>query len=184
MLPASSLGTIRCHQPRDHVFGIFSISRQNPPRSLIPALVQARLSCDSPMGHPQSTMGSNLMPSVHDWQPPPALKPCTQTSSTFTHAQNVAYRPEKEIIRYKTPIGRRLVVEGIHKEALIQWLEVNASFEELENIFFMLCEIRNRFSLRIPLSHLEMGTWKKRLQDNFEPGKHLGERPGHWWDED
>jgi hypothetical protein len=76
------------------------------------------------------------------------------------------------------------VVEGIHKEALIQWLEVNASFEELENIFFMLCEIRNRFSLRIPLSHLEMGTWKKRLQDNFEPGKHLGERPGHWWDED
>jgi hypothetical protein len=100
------------------------------------------------------------------------------------YSQNATFRPEKELIKYKEPIGRRLVVEGVHKEALIEWLEANASFEELENIFFMLCEIRSRFALRIPLSHTEMGTWKRRLQDNFDIGKHFGNRPGHWWDED
>ncbi|WP_433968302.1 hypothetical protein [Tunturiibacter gelidiferens] len=91
-----------------------------------------------------------------------------------------AYRPEKEIIRYKAPTGRRVVVEGSHKEALMQWLEANAEFADVENMFFLLCEIRDRFSLRNPLSPAEMIAWKRRLQVDLEPLKHLGSRPRHW----
>jgi hypothetical protein len=99
------------------------------------------------------------------------------------YLQNAEFRPEKELIKYKVPMGRRLVVEGVHKDVLLTWLETNASFEELENVFFVLCEIRNRFALRIPLSQADMAAWKKRLQDNFESEKHFGDRPGHWWAE-
>ena len=57
---------------------------------------------------------------------------------------HTALRPEKEIIRYKPPATRRIVVEGEHKEQLIVWLESNASLAELDNLFFVLCECRSQ----------------------------------------
>ncbi len=89
-------------------------------------------------------------------------------------------RPEKEVLRYKAPSSRRLVVDGAHKEKLIDWLESNASLDDVENLFFIFCEVRERFSLRNPLSTTEMRVWKKRLQDEFNPDKHLGTHPAHW----
>lgn len=77
-------------------------------------------------------------------------------------------------------MGRRIVVEGVHKEALIEWLEANAEFGDVENVFFLLCNIRDRFSLRNPLSNAEMSAWEKRLQEGLDPYKHLGNRPSHW----
>lgn len=31
---------------------------------------------------------------------------------------------------------------------LVQWLDANAVLEDVENLMFMLCEVRSRFSLR------------------------------------
>lgn len=96
------------------------------------------------------------------------------------YQQHPDYRPEKELIKYKLPIGRRLVVEGIHKEVLIHWLEANAEFADVENMFYLLCEMRQRFSLRNPLSPKEMSDWKRRLQVDLDTTKHVGNRPSHW----
>jgi hypothetical protein len=89
-------------------------------------------------------------------------------------------RPEEEIIRYKSPASRRLVVNGEDKETLLDWLEANASLPDLENLFFLLCEIRSRFSLRNPFSQSEIAAWKKRLLEESNPSKQLGSRPRHW----
>lgn len=89
-------------------------------------------------------------------------------------------RPEKEIIRYKPPKSRRLVVDGVDKEALMEWLEVNASLNDLENLFYVICEIRGRFSLKNQFSTNEMLAWKRRLEEESDQKKHLGNRPHHW----
>lgn len=96
------------------------------------------------------------------------------------YQQHPDYLPEKELIKYKLPVGRRLVVEGKHKEVLINWLEANAEFADVENMFYLLCEIRQRFSLRNPLSPREMSDWKRRLQVDLDVTKHVGNRPSHW----
>ena len=89
-------------------------------------------------------------------------------------------RPEKEIIRYKAPPARRIVVDGAHKDVLISWLESNASIADLENLLFVLCGIRRRFSLKGLLSANEMRAWRKRLEEEFDTAKHFGSRPTHW----
>jgi hypothetical protein len=96
------------------------------------------------------------------------------------YEQHQNYLPEKEIIKYKVPPARRLVVEGPHKDALVEWLEANALFSDVENMFFLFCQIRDRFSLRNPLSQNEMIGWRKRLKVELDPAKHLGNRPKHW----
>ena len=89
-------------------------------------------------------------------------------------------RPEKEIIRYKVPATRRIVVDGVDKEALINWLESNASFDDLENLVYILCDVRSRFSLKNHLSTNELRAWKRRLEEDVSPAKHIGRRPSHW----
>ena len=98
---------------------------------------------------------------------------------SFYEAQS-ELRPEVEIIRYKTPATRRVVVNGEDKETLVTWLEANASLSDLENLFFVLSDIRSRFSLRnfLPLS--EMRSWRKKLEDQTDVSKHFGARPEHW----
>jgi hypothetical protein len=89
-------------------------------------------------------------------------------------------RPEAEIIRYKPPATRRIVVDGAHKHLLISWLEKFASLDDVENLFFILCDIRSRFSLKNSLSSGDMRAWKKTLMEEFAATKHLGIRPKHW----
>jgi hypothetical protein len=89
-------------------------------------------------------------------------------------------RPEREIIRYKSPPARRLVIDGGHKDSLVRWLDQFASLEDVENLFFILCDIRSRFSLKNSLSSGEMRDWKQKLEDEFSVRKHLGARPKHW----
>jgi len=89
-------------------------------------------------------------------------------------------RPEKEVIRYKPPAARRLVVDGAHKEQFIQWLDANATLEDLENLMFMLCEVRSRFSLRNLPSMKDKQNWRKRLMEESNPEKHFGNRSEHW----
>jgi hypothetical protein len=90
-------------------------------------------------------------------------------------------RPEKEIIRYKPPISRRLVVNGADKELLVEWLDANAVLDDLENLMFMLCEVRSRFSLRNPLAMKDKQGWRKRLMEESNPDKQFGNRSGHWF---
>jgi hypothetical protein len=89
-------------------------------------------------------------------------------------------RPEKEVIRYKLPKARRLVVDGVDKDALVEWLESNASLNDLENLFFVLCDIRGRFSLKNELSGKEVLAWKRRLEEESNQDKLIGNRPHHW----
>jgi len=89
-------------------------------------------------------------------------------------------RPEIEVIKYKSPPSRRLVVEGLHKEQLLNWLESNASLEELENLIFVLCDIRSRFSLRNLDEMVDRAKWKKQLIEESLPKKHFGKRPSNW----
>jgi hypothetical protein len=89
-------------------------------------------------------------------------------------------RPEMEIIKYKPPAARRIVIDGADKESLVAWLEQNASLDDLENLYFILCDIRSRFSLKNSLSIGEMRTWRKTLEEECAVGKHLGNRPKHW----
>jgi hypothetical protein len=93
---------------------------------------------------------------------------------------NQSLRPEKEILRYKSPLSRRIVVDGVDKEALVEWLEKNASPDDLENLFVLLCDIRTRFSLRNPVDSEELQQLHKKLQNEFVDRKHMGRRPQHW----
>jgi hypothetical protein len=97
------------------------------------------------------------------------------------YADHPDLRPEREIIRYKPPMSRRLVINGADKDALIAWLERNARLEELENVMFMLCEARSRFSLKnLPAMKDKQG-WKKRLTEEVRSDKCLGRRSAHWY---
>ena len=96
------------------------------------------------------------------------------------YSENPSLRPEKEIIRYKEPMSRRLVINGADKELLIQWLELNAEMKDLENVLFMLCEARSRFSLRNLPAMKDKQTWKKRLAEQIDSYKCLGLRSAHW----
>lgn len=93
---------------------------------------------------------------------------------------NSDLRPEREIIRYKSPTSRRLVVAGSDKETFLLWLESNASLSDLENLFVILCDIRARFSLRIHLSAKELESWKQNLREENNADKQVGKRPRHW----
>ena len=89
-------------------------------------------------------------------------------------------RPEKEIIKYRPPASRKLMIDGAHKETLINWLETSASLADLEHLAFVLCDIRSRFSLRnLPLMN-NKPSWKKRLQEESSPSEYFGNRPSHW----
>jgi hypothetical protein len=96
------------------------------------------------------------------------------------YGEHLDLRPEKEVIRYKPPMSRRLVINGSDKETLIGWLEHNARLEELENVMFMLCEARSRFSLKNVPAMKDKQAWKKRLIEEVHPEKYLGKRSGHW----
>jgi hypothetical protein len=97
----------------------------------------------------------------------------------FYEAQ-VDLRPEMEIIRYKPPPVRRLVVDGAHKDLLVKWLDQFATLDDLENLYFILCDIRSRFSLKNSLSSGEMRAWREKLEREQSASKHLGARPKHW----
>jgi hypothetical protein len=96
------------------------------------------------------------------------------------YAENSNLRPEKEVIRYKPPMSRRLVINGADKELLIEWLERNAELKDLENVMFMLCEARSRFSLRNLPSLEDKQIWKKRLAEEIDSYKCLGKRSDQW----
>jgi hypothetical protein len=89
---------------------------------------------------------------------------------------NPDLNPEKEILRYKEPKARRLVVNGIDKERLIVWLEAYAELSDLENILFLLCDIRRRFSLKNLWSKEEMDQWHKHLVNESNSPKQNGQR--------
>jgi hypothetical protein len=89
--------------------------------------------------------------------------------------------PEKEIIKYKPPMSRRIVVDGADKELFVEWLESNATLADLENLFLVLCDIRARFSLKNPFPASEMQVRKKKLEGEFDQAKHFGSRPHHWF---
>jgi hypothetical protein len=92
-------------------------------------------------------------------------------------------RPEKEVIRYKPPVSRRLVVDGADKDVLMQWLDANAALDDLENLMLMLCEVRSRFSLRnLPAMKDKQSwqSWRRRLIEESNQLKHFGNRPAHW----
>jgi len=89
-------------------------------------------------------------------------------------------KPEMETVRYKAPAARRLVVDGTHKGMLTSWLEKHASLSDLENLFFLLCDIRTRFSLKNSRSSSEMKVWKTRLENEFDQAKHIGSQPRRW----
>lgn len=93
---------------------------------------------------------------------------------------NPDLRPEKEIIRYKDPAARRLVVNGVDKETLTAWLEANASLSDLENMVFLLAEIRARFSLKNFYSRSEIEARRKHLHMENNTSKQFGHRPKHW----
>jgi hypothetical protein len=93
---------------------------------------------------------------------------------------NTELRPEEETIRYKEPVRRRLVISGEDKETLLDWLESNASLPDLENLLYVFCEIRARFTLRNPFSRIDLVKWRKQLLEESNPGKQLGDRPRHW----
>jgi hypothetical protein len=96
------------------------------------------------------------------------------------YAEHSDLRPEVEIIRYKTPMSRRLVINGADKDLLVEWLEQNADLKELENVMFMLCEARSRFSLRNLPAMKDKQAWKKRLVEEIDAHKCLGKRPDQW----
>jgi hypothetical protein len=96
------------------------------------------------------------------------------------YAENSSLRPEREIIRYKPPMSRRLVINGTDKELLIEWLELHAELKDLENVLFMLCEARSRFSLRNLPAMKDKHTWKKRLAEEIDSYKCLGMRSDQW----
>jgi hypothetical protein len=89
-------------------------------------------------------------------------------------------RPEKEVVRYKPPVSRRLVVDGEDKDQLIRWLEANATLDDFENLLFMLCEVRSRFSLRNLPAMKQRLIWRRRLTDESVPQKHFGNRSEQW----
>jgi len=96
------------------------------------------------------------------------------------YAENVSLRPEREIIRYKPPMSRRLIVNGIDKELLIEWLEDHAELKDLENVLFMLCEARSRFSLKNLPAMKDKQIWRKRLAEEVDSYKCLGKRSDQW----
>jgi hypothetical protein len=89
-------------------------------------------------------------------------------------------RPEREVIRYKAPVSRRLVVDGADKERLTEWLEINAELVDIESLVFILCEVRSRFSLRNLPAMKDRQSWRKKLIEEPNPHKHFGHRPEHW----
>ena len=90
------------------------------------------------------------------------------------------FRPEREVIRYKQPASRRLVIDGAHKEQLTEWLETNAGPEDIESLMFVLCDVRNRFSLRNLPAMKDRQIWRRRLIEESNRDKHFGNRPKHW----
>ena len=89
-------------------------------------------------------------------------------------------RPEEEIIRFKEPLSRRIVVNGKDKETLVRWLDSEATFDDLENVAYVLCDIRGRFGLRMLVPSREMQKWKEKLRSEVCVEKQLGRRPRHW----
>jgi hypothetical protein len=96
------------------------------------------------------------------------------------YAENPDLRPEMEMIRYKPPISRRLVINGADKELLIEWLERNAELKDLEHVMFMLCEARSRVYQRKIPSNKDKQAWKRRLTEEIDSYKSLGNRSDHW----
>jgi hypothetical protein len=93
-----------------------------------------------------------------------------------------ALLPEREIIKFKAPMSRRIVVNGADKESLVQWLESNATLTDLENLFLVLCDIRARFSLKNPFPTGEMQVRRKKLEVEFDPAKNFGSSPRRWFE--
>jgi hypothetical protein len=96
------------------------------------------------------------------------------------YEEHTQLRPEKEMIRYKSPEGRRLIVDGADKGTLLTWLESSASLPDLENLLWILCDIRSKFSLKQLYSLKELQERKRQLETETNAKKHLGNRPKHW----
>jgi hypothetical protein len=89
-------------------------------------------------------------------------------------------RPEREVLRYKSPPGRRLIVDGADKGDLVAWLESNATSADLENLLWVLCDIRGKFSLKHSYSMKELQTRRREIETEKNAYKQLGDRPIHW----
>ena len=62
----------------------------------------------------------------------------------------------------------------------MQWLETNATLGDLENLMFVLCEVRSRFSLRNISAMKDKQSWRRRLLEDSDLDKHFGNRLVHW----
>ena len=89
--------------------------------------------------------------------------------------------PEYEGLHYGSPEKRHLVVRGADKGALVDWLCDNASYEDLERVTFVLCEIRQNLGLPIPIPRNETRAWRDRLCGDAHPSSGAGLRPLPWW---
>jgi hypothetical protein len=84
--------------------------------------------------------------------------------------------PEAEFLVYGTTERRRLVVRGADKERFVQWMEANATVEDVQNIVRLLKHLRWTFGLaqgeEIP---------KNFAASALNESCRLGRRPKPWW---
>jgi hypothetical protein len=84
--------------------------------------------------------------------------------------------PESELLVYGTNERRRLVVRGIDKEQLVQWMQNNAKLDDVQNLVRLLKHVRWMFGL----------AYGEELPKSFMPSTlsercRLGRRPKPWW---
>ena len=79
-------------------------------------------------------------------------------------------KPAREEITHQEKIGRRLVVLGKDKGALVDWLEKNATIEDVWGIVQQLLIVRRYFGLRGP-----------RFEYSLPLDGRTGMRPHPWW---
>ena len=89
--------------------------------------------------------------------------------------------PEFEALFYANPRVRRLVVRGADKEPFVQWLETNATFEDVERVVFVLCEICHHFGLGALKPKSDMRAWRDAICDPGHSSSRAGRRPAPWW---
>jgi hypothetical protein len=84
--------------------------------------------------------------------------------------------PEAEFLVYGSPERRRLVVRGVDKERFIQWMERNATLDDVQNLVRLIRHIRWMFGLANG----------EEIAKNFAATAlsnecRLGRRPKPWW---
>ena len=84
--------------------------------------------------------------------------------------------PESELLVYGTDERRRLVVRGIDKEQLVQWMQNNAKLDDVQNLVRLLKHVRWMFGLAYG-EELPKGFMPSTLSERCR----LGRRPKPWW---